>query len=155
MEKNLRKETFERFIETCKNNNKYNLSEAQIRHYCYFLADLFVDIQDGSHKAMVEMYHENTLTLEKSRNQFHEMVIFIEKNTNVILENLKSMGMIKKDFDKHGKAIIKGKTTVVTDMVNYMNKLNDLVIQFYQDVYLIQKMDDMKDENGRVQGSLF
>jgi sorbitol-specific phosphotransferase system component IIA len=114
-----------------------------------------VDIQDSSHKAMVEMYHENTLTLEKSRSQFHEMVIFIEKYTNVILENLKEMGMIKKDFDKHGKAVVKGKTTVVTDMVNYMNKLNDLVIQFYQEVYLIQKMDDMKDENGRVQGSLF
>jgi len=155
MEKILRKETFEKFIETCLANNKYNLTEAQIRHYCYYLADISIATQGEGHKIMIDLYHENTLTLEKSRSQFHEMVIFIERNTAIVIEKLKEMGMIKKDYDKQGKPFIKGKTSVVTDMVNYLNKLNDLVIQFYEEVYQVQKMDSMKDENGRVQGNLF
>lgn len=155
MEKNLRKETFEKFIATCLENNKYNLSEAKIRHYCYFLADISLSLQGEGNKVINDLYHDNALTLEKSRSQFHEMVIFIEKTTQAILDNLKNMGMIKKDFDKNGKAIIKGRTTVVTDMVLYLNKLNDLVIKFYDEVYQIQKEESDRDENGRVQGTLF
>jgi len=48
-----------------------------------------------------------------------------------------------------------GKTTMVTDMVKFLNTLNELVFNFYKDVYQIEKVDEKEKQKEKIQASLF
>lgn len=114
-------------------------------------------MQDEGFQEMVLMYHDNVHQMEKTKTQFHDMVSFIEKTTTVVIENLKSMGMLTVTYEKSGKPVMKARTSVVTSMVDYLNKLNGLVIQFYGEIYKIAEESQEPDEPTikRTQGSLF
>jgi len=93
---------------------------------------------------------------EKTRKQFTGMVNFIEKNTKVLLDIFKSNTFVKSDYDPiKRKNVMKGRTSMVTDMVDYLNRLNDLVIKFYDEVYEVEKISDKEKEKEKIQASLF
>lgn len=145
-----------RFLETIELENKIGLSESQKRSICNLLATAAMAVHDENFEKLNDSHHELVLTHEKTRKQFTGMINFIEKSSKILLDKFKSQTFVKQEYDAvKGKNVLKARTSMVTDMVDYMNKLNDLVIKFYQDVYEIEKVSDKDQQKDQIQGSLF
>jgi hypothetical protein len=79
----------------------------------------------------------------------------LEKSVKILFDSFRKQGFIKPDIDKKtNKPILKGRTTMVDEMVDFLNKLNIIVLDFYKDVYRIESRDEGK-EFGVEQISLF
>jgi hypothetical protein len=69
-------------------------------------------------------------------------------------DSFRSQGFVKPDIDKKtNKPILKGRTTMVDEMVVFLNKMNKTVMDFYKDVYKIEDSKEAKDAG--VQTTLF
>ena len=152
--KNILKNSFyEKFIASLEGES--SLSETQKRQLCNKLAVEAVNVHDENFKKLSELYKEITINNEKTRTQFIGMVNFIEKTTKILIDSFKRQSFIKVDPSLNGKNKMVGKTTMVTDMVNYLNSLNTLVFNFYKDVYQIEKVDEKEIQKEKIQASLF
>jgi hypothetical protein len=81
--------------------------------------------------------------LETHRKEFQDHIQFLQKNTTKILEILKSKALVYYDSDpKTNKNVLVGRTNVLTEVVSFMNILNNMVISYYKDVYKIQQNED-------------
>ena len=146
----------QKFITALETNEHLNLTEPQRRNVANILAVVGTEVHDENFKNMNAMYQELILKHEKTRKQFVGMINFIEKSTKVLLDIFKSNTFVKSDYDPiKKKNVMKGRTSMVTDMVDYLNKLNDLVIKFYEDVYEVEKISDKEKEREHIQSSLF
>lgn len=72
----------------------------------------------------------------------------LQKETNRVLTNFKSKGFVTKKYDEYRKmTVLKGKTTMVDEMVEFLNIVNDSVISFYKEVY---KIEETSNENPQI-----
>lgn len=146
----------QKFITALESNEHLSLTEPQRRNVANILAVVGTEVHDENFKNMNTMYQELILKHEKTRKQFIGMVNFIEKSTKVLLDVFKSNTFVKSDYDPiKKKNVIKGRTSMVTDMVDYLNRLNDLVIKFYDEVYEVPKISEKEKEREHIQSSLF
>jgi len=154
MEKRLKEVYFDKFIEKLNEDKNITLSDVQKRNIATLLSTYAIEVHDENFKKLSALNQENTLILEKSRSQFIGMINFIERTTNPLIEKLKVQGVVKVDISG-GKSKMVGRSSVVTEMVKYINTLNDLVINFYRDIYQIEKVTDKDKEKDKIQASLF
>jgi hypothetical protein len=69
----------------------------------------------------------------------------LEKSVKILFDSFRKQGFIKPDIDKKtNKPILKGRTTMVDEMVDFLNKLNIIVMDFYKDIYKIQNKEEGK-----------
>lgn len=156
MEKRLREVYFDKFFEKLNEDSLVELTDVQKRQIANLLSTYATDVHDDNFKKLSALNKENVLAIEKSRTQFIGMVNFIEKSTKTLLDGLKVQGLVKTDFDMTKKrTTLMGRSSVVTDMVKYLNSLNDLVIKFYKDIYQIEKVSEKDVERDKIQSSLF
>ena len=64
----------------------------------------------------------------------------IQKSTEKLITVYKSGSFVSQQFDERTRTMmLKPRTTMVNEMVEYLNTLNKLVISFYKDVYKIEQ----------------
>jgi len=150
MKERLKNKILAEFIS--KMGNEYpTMEEHQIRNISYHLSNIAHDIFMHNDEGLSEMVEKAIKDLEEHRKQFQEHILFLQKNSSKILEILKSKSLVYYDSDpKLNKNVLKGRTNVLTEVVVYMNILNDMVISYYKDVYKIQQNEDRT-----IQTSLF
>ena len=147
---------YERFIEVFELDNTYPLSDADKRNICNLLASSGIDIYEENFKKLNESYQELVLSDEQTRTQFIGMINFIEKNTKVLINNFIKQGVIKLEHNAlKKKQMVKAKTTMLVEVADYLNIMNDLVLSFYTDVYKIDKVDEREKQKEKIQGQLF
>ncbi len=147
---------YERFVEVFELDKSYNLSDAQKRNICNLLAAAGTDIHDDNFKLLNESYQELVLSDEQTRTQFIGMINFIEKNSKVLINSFVTQGFVKLEFNAlKKKQVAKAKTNMLVSVVDYLNVMNDLVVNFYTDVYKIDKLDTKEKEKEKIQGQLF
>lgn len=101
--------------------------------------DIIIENTDGISRA----YTDAVIEMEKHRGQFREHIELIQKQTKIVLESFKKNSMVSIDFDqKLKKPVLKARTTVIADTVNFLNKLQDSTIDFYENVYKIEGGND-------------
>lgn len=86
---------------------------------------------------------------EQNRLKFKEHIEFLQKETEKLMNELRKMGMVY--FEKNNKTNrveLKGRSTVTTGVVKFLNELNDQVLDFFENVYKIEP-------DGKIQTSLF
>lgn len=89
--------------------------------------------------AISATYHANALEMEQHKKQFRDHIELLDKSASVLIANFRQNGFMKVETDKKtGKSKLVGKTTMVDDMVIFLNILNDSVMKFYQEVYKIE-----------------
>lgn len=89
------------------------------------------------------MVSKAVIDLESYRNQFHEHIEFLQAVSKKIIEILKQKGLVHYEYDmKKKKNVMKGRTNVLTETVEYFNILNDMVIDYYKNVYKIEVSPD-------------
>lgn len=116
------------------------MSEAQKRRLCDALVDSAHNTYLANSKGIVDQSLESIRELEKHRAQFKKFVDELQKGTNKLLLKFKEDGFVTKKYDPNSqKSVLKGRTTMVDDMVYYLNSLNDLVILFYKEVYKVEE----------------
>lgn len=147
---------FDMFLESLELESKIKLSEADKRTICNLLASQAVHVHDANFDVLREQYDEVLKDQEKTRTQFIGFINFIEKSTKIMLDYLKKLSLVTYEQDAlRKKTILKSRTTVVNELVNFCNKMNDLVIKFYDEVYKIDLVDDRDKNKDNIQGKLF
>ncbi|MFY8160836.1 MAG: hypothetical protein ACOVNU_05860 [Candidatus Kapaibacteriota bacterium] len=156
MKNRLKNLYYERFLEVFELDNSYPLTNAQKRNICNLLASSGTDLYEDNFKKLNESYQEVVLSNEKTRTQFIGMINFIEKNTKVLINNFITQGVIRLQHNAiKKKQMVEAKTTILVEVADYLNIMNDLVLSFYTDVYKIDKVDEKEKQKEKIQGQLF
>lgn len=154
MKNNLKAENLNKFNQILE--EKYpEIEEYKRRAIAHELNEHAFEVIHQSTKYFSDSQSEKTLQLEQYRKLFHDHIIMIEKSVKILFDNFRKEGFVKPDIDKKtNKPVLKGRTTMVDDMVVFLNKLNVFVMDFYKDVYKIDTKEQAK-EFGIEQTSLF
>lgn len=115
-----------------------NLPENQRWKIANDLADSASNMIQIQVEELSRMYNANALELEQHKKQFRDHIEFVEMKAKTLINDFRYNGFMKVENDRNGKAKLVGRTTMVTDMVNFLNSLNDYVMRFYKDVYKIE-----------------
>ena len=153
MKNTLKNSFYDKFIESMTDEQSF--TEVQKRYISNKLAIEAVGIHDENFKKLSELHKELSINNEKTRSQFIGMVNFIEKSSKPIFDSFLRQGFLKVDMLPNGKKRMIGRTSVVADMVKFVNTLNELVFNFYKDVYQIEKVDEKEIQKEKIQASLF
>ena len=149
----LKNHYYDKFLESLKDDEVF--SDVQKRYIASKLSVEAVVVHDENFKKLSELYKEVSINNEKTRSQFIGMVNFIEKSTKPLVDSFTRQGFLKVDMLPNGKKKMVGRTSMVTDMVKFINTLNELVFNFYKDVYQIEKVSEKEIEKEKIQASLF
>jgi hypothetical protein len=154
MKNNLKSQTLQKFIEILE--QKYpEIEEYKRRAIAHDLNEHSFAVFQEAIEFFSNSQNEKVLELEQHRKIFHDYINMLEKSVKILFDSFRKQGFIKPDIDKKtNKPILKGRTTMVDEMVDFLNKLNIIVLDFYKDVYRIESRDEGK-EFGVEQISLF
>jgi len=156
MKSKLKNVYFDAFIEALNLETKINLTIPEKSAIANLLSSEAIYIHDANFDILKEEHKVVVLDQEKTRAQFIGFVNFIEKYTKIIIENLRKNSLIYIEHDATKKRnIMKCRTTVVKDCVDFVNKMNELVMKYYEDVYKIDLVDDRDKNKDNIQGKLF
>jgi hypothetical protein len=137
--------------------------------FCERMADLYPDIPGNVSRSIatnlaatgMAMYIENDeklrelmsdaiLARESHVNMFTKHIEHLQYNTKKIMEVWKEQGMVYLDHDRvKNRKVMKARSSVLQESVNFMNELNDLTIEFYKKVYKVE------DNDFNIQSTLF
>jgi len=131
------------------------LTEGQRWQIASALSKMANDVVSQTNNGISESYHKSVLELEQHRTQFKEHIEFIDKSAKTMLESFKRQGFVKVNEDsKTRKKTLVGRTSMVTEMADFLNKLNGSVMDFYKNVYKIEE-DTNLNNFGISQTTLF
>jgi len=144
MKNHLKDQIFNNFLQILETEMP-QLTEATRRKMAEKLTNGSYNVYKENTDGIVKQTSEAISDLERHRGLFKKYIDVVQKNTNLILANFKQNGFVTKKYDENTKkTILKGRTTMVDDMVYFLNDLNDLVSLFYKDVYKVE--ETTKDE---------
>jgi hypothetical protein len=147
MKNYLKEEIFNNFLEILENDMP-QLTEATRRRLAEKLSEKSYRSYTQNTEGIVKQSKEAIIELEKHRGLFKQYIDFTQTSTNKLLYNFKQNGFVTKTYDNNTKkTILKGRTTMVDDMVYFLNELNDLVTLFYKDVY---KLEETSKDNQQI-----
>lgn len=119
------------------------LTEVQAHKIANDMMDIGVTHGFANLQGIQSIVSQAVLDLESYRNQFHEHIEFLQAVSKKIIEILKQKGLVHYEYDmKKKKNVMKGRTNVLTETVEYFNILNDMVIDYYKNVYKIEVSPD-------------
>lgn len=147
MKNHLKENIFQSFLETLEQEYP-ELTEAKRRRLAEKLGDKAYTIYSENTQGLVKQLSEMTNSHESHRAQFKQYIDLLQKETNRLLVGFKEKSFVTKQYDENRKTmVLKGKTTMVDDMVYFLNLMNDSVILFYKEVY---KMEETTNENPQI-----
>ena len=145
MKNHLKVRIFGEFINNLKENHNY-LDAKQRYSITYDLHKLAFEFYMKEIKSFSDSHNEKTIELEQHKKLFHDHINMIEKAAKTIITSFKAQGFVVPEIDKKtNKPYLKGRTTMVDEMVVFLNCLNVIVMDFYKDVYKIQTKQQAKD----------
>jgi len=111
----------------------------EIRKLSLFMAEETNSLLGQSNAETLELYRESTLKLEQHRKAFRDNIDMIQKNTQVLLNVFQKESLVTiRTNPKTKKTELVGRSAVITKMVEFINQLNDLIMDFYENVYEIK-----------------
>jgi hypothetical protein len=150
MEQTVKKQIF---IETEQGIMRHmpELTDSARRKLAFDLTDVYYTHLTESHKQLSTMLNKTTLEYEQNRTLFMDMISMIHKSSEAVLNLFEKKHLAELIYDQSSRQNVwVAKTTVVKDLVDFLNKLNVEVIKFYKDVYKIEP-----EEKHGIQASLF
>jgi hypothetical protein len=153
MKNHTKAKTFDIFCQTL--SEKYPDIDEHIRRKIAndLMNESMIILKDNS-DGLSKSASDALLDHEKHRKQFRDHIENIQKHSKVLLDSFKKQTFVKPDRDKNNKPVLVGRTRMVDEMVDFLNKLNKSVMDFYTEVYKIEDEKEFKT-NGIEQISLF
>lgn len=141
-------------------HNNHKLTQSQIRSFCNALVDVAMPIIEKNGEELHMLNSHQVIHAEVTRKLFKQMINVIETMSKTILEEFVEKSMIEYKHDpKSKKNVMVARTKVLESTVEFFNRLNDIVIRYYDDVYYIwdgkQEPMDKQDKTEPTQTTLF
>lgn len=122
-----------------------DMTEVNRRKLAYLVQSLSLEVLFENIDGLTKSHSEMVLEMESHKKMFKDHIESMQKDCKTLMATFKNTGMVKFEIDhKTRKPILKAKTTVVAEMVTFLNKLNELTMKFYENVY---KIEEDKDYN--------
>lgn len=122
-----------------------DMTEVNRRKLAYLVQSLSLEVLFENIDGLTKSHSEMVLEMESHKKMFKDHIESMQKDCKVLMQTFKATGMVKLEIDpRTRKPMLKAKTTVVAEMVTFLNKLNDLTMNFYENVY---KIEGDKDYN--------
>ena len=111
----------------------------QVRQISVNLSGIAKTMMFESNSETMNALHDANLELEQHKKLFRTYIDDISSNSKSILGKLEVDGLVSyKKNTKTNKLELIGRSTIITQMVKFLNDLNDIVINFYEEVYKIE-----------------
>jgi hypothetical protein len=137
--------TLELFLKILEENHP-EMTESVRRKTAYILCDASMDILNKNSEGLSKSMSDAVVDLEKYKKMFRDHIEDIQATTKTMYSSFRSQGFVKPEIDKKtNKPFLKGRTTMVDEMVVFLNRLNKTIMDFYKDVYKIEDFKDAKD----------
>ena len=151
MKETLRTKLFEHSVQHI--SNKYpDIPEHRARNISSDVSIKSIEILTENNRTLGELSRDLILEAEKNKKMFRAHIENLQKETKQVLQKLKDNGCISFGYDtKLRRNVITARSSVLKDTVDFLNKLNTFVIDFYKDVYKI----DEQNNDDRTQITLF
>jgi hypothetical protein len=125
------------------------MSDYDKRRVSIALSDIANSLVVESNSDTTKRLNDLVIEYEVNRKKFRDVIEMIQANTKTLLFNLKKEALITyKTNPKTKKTELVGRSQVLTDVVKFINRMDEMVLDFYENVYKI------KDERG-IQTDLF
>ena len=145
--------TLELFLKILEENHP-EMAEPARRKTGYALCEASMGILNENCDGLSRSMQDAVVDLEKYKKTFRDHIEEIQKTTKIMYDSFRKQGFIKPEIDKKtNKPMLKGRTTMVDEMVEFLNKMNKTVMDFYKDVYKIEDSKEAKDAG--IQTTLF
>jgi hypothetical protein len=137
MQNNFKKEIFDNIYKNieiiCPDK-----TEAEQRQATDLITNTVMDLMIENGQRLREMINKAVLDREKFVSQYQEHIDFLHKKIKVVIESYKEHGVVTYEIDNvKRKNVMKGRSIVLNETINFLNELNDQVINYYQNVYNI------------------
>ena len=118
------------------------MSEVKKRRIADALTIDCLDLYIENNAKMTELYQEKLLEYEQNRKTYGDDILFIQENTNKLLDKMKADGFVTYQYDEKTKQKkLVSRTSVVNDMVTFLNVLNNRIVDYYVKVYKADEKD--------------
>jgi hypothetical protein len=153
MKSTTKTKTLELFLKILEENHP-EMTEAARRKTAYALCESSMNILNENCDGLSKSMSDAVIDLEKYKKSFRDHIEDIQRTTKIMYDSFRKQGFVKPEVDrKTNKPMLKGRTTMVDEMVDFLNKMNKTVMDFYKDVYKIEDTKEAKDAG--VQTTLF
>jgi hypothetical protein len=137
MQNNFKKEIFDNIYKNIKIICP-DKTEAEQRQATDLITNTVMDLMIENGQRLREMINKAVLDREKFVSQYQEHIDFLHKKIKVVIESYKEHGVVTYEIDNvKRKSVMKGRSIVLNETINFLNELNDQVINYYQNVYNI------------------
>lgn len=117
-----------------------DMAEHNRRNIANLMQTLSIDILIENNDGMTNAYNEAIKDLESHKKMFKDHIDNLQKESKNIIQILRKNGLVSTTIDrKTQKPILIGRTSVITETVAFMNKLNEFTMNFYEIVYKIEE----------------
>jgi len=104
-----------------------------------------LDLYIANDEGFKELYQDLVLEYEQNRKIHQEDVLFIQDNAKKILTKMKDDGFINYKYDEKSKQkVMISRTSVVNDIVIFLNQLNTRIVDYYVKVYKANEKDEQQ-----------
>lgn len=125
--------------------------EASRRKTAYAMCEIAMTIVNENTDGLKIMVSDAVLSLEQHKKMFRDHIEEVTKVTKKLFLSFKKQGFIDIVIDaKTKKPYLKGRTTMVDEMVVFLNKINKTITTFYKDVYKIQDEQAARDTSTQI-----
>jgi translation elongation factor EF-1beta len=138
MKNTLKTKLFESFEE--KLAQAYpDMAEHNRRNIANLMQNISIEILIENNDGITNSYNEAIKELEAHKKLFRDHVEELQKESKGIIQILRKNGLVSTSVDrKTNKPILVGRTTVITETVAFLNKMNEFTMNFYENVYKIE-----------------
>jgi hypothetical protein len=139
MKNNLKEKIFIDFLFIFEKEMPH-LTEATKRKLCEVLVESSFENYTANSEGIVKQTTTSINELEKHRKQYKDFIDIIQKSSEKLLKTFKEEKFVEKKFDEATRTYyFKSRTTMVEEMVQFLNVLNKLIVTFYKEVYKIEQ----------------
>lgn len=132
---NLKKNVHEKVKEILQQTN---LSNSEKRDLCDLITHCTFELYAESIHEFSEQYHKTISEYETTRSKFTKFVEHIQESTKSLINQYQSKSAIK-IINTQNLNKLKGNGSALDDTLLFLNKLNELVYDFYINVYKIEQ----------------
>ena len=141
MKNNLREAIFDSFISKLQILDE-EMSDVKKRRIANALTLDCLDLYIENNRKLTDLHQQKLLEYEQNRKTYGDDILFIQDNTNKLLDKMKDDGFITYKFDeKTSQKRLVSRTSVVNDMVVFLNVLNHRVVEYYVKTFKAEEKD--------------
>lgn len=141
MKNNLKELIFEAFISKLQILDS-EMSDVKKRKIADALTIDCLDLYIENNAKLTELHQQKLLEYEQNRKTYGDDILYIQDNTNKLLDKMQDGGFISYNYDaKTGVKKLTSRTSVVNDMVVFLNVLNKRVVEYYVKTFKADEKD--------------